>query len=121
MSSKRKNASEKKERKRLKRSPSPECSTTYNKRGKKKLNQEVKRSIESSSTESSSSSQKNTNLTLNNKHQTEDNALDGYNLLYLSEINPYQSRWKVKVKVLIKRPVYFWENEKGSGNYLVWM
>lgn len=33
----------------------------------------------------------------------------------LSEINPFQSRWKVKVKVLIKRSIYFWQNEKGSG------
>lgn len=33
----------------------------------------------------------------------------------ISSLNPFHNNWQIKAKVIAKRPIHFWKNEKGTG------
>lgn len=38
-----------------------------------------------------------------------------FELTHISTLNPFQSKWKIQVKILRKRPIFNWSNKNGSG------
>lgn len=49
--------------------------------------------------------------------QAESSILRGTNEspVLISSLSPFKSNWKIKVRVIAKRPIHTWKNDKGSG------
>lgn len=53
-------------------------------------------------------------LSIIEKQQSEHKKINK-SIVPIAQLNPYQSSWIIKVRVLIKRSIYVWKNSKGEG------
>lgn len=58
---------------------------------------------------------KRKNLELNEEHTEKKAKFEDSELKSISDLNPFQTKWILKVRAINKRPIYNWKNEKSSG------